>query len=144
MNTCQKIFVAIILSGLAANVFAVTKAVAKTKPVEGTQGYRDEMNRPPEPWKGPPRSGAQVYAYRCAGCHAKTTQGAPMPSDTLQWTMRARQGMKVLMQHTIKGYKQELMPPRGGCENCSDAELKSAVIFFLKQSGMKPEEIGKL
>jgi len=127
---------------LVAPGYAVQKAAQKT--VQGTQGYRDEINRPPEPWKGPPRTGAQVYTYRCAGCHAKTTQGAPMPNDDVEWSMRARQGMKVLMEHTIKGYKQELMPPRGGCENCSDAELKAAVLFFLKQSGVKLKETGKL
>ncbi len=108
---------------------------AASNAVAGTQGYRDEINRPAEPYKGPPRTGAQVYAYRCAACHAKTTQGAPMPGDDFEWQRRARQGMKVLMQHTIEGYKQLLMPPRGGCENCSDAELKAAVIYILKQSG---------
>jgi cytochrome c5 len=100
--------------------------------MEGTQGYRDEIGRAPEPYKGPPRTGAQVYAYRCASCHAKTTQGAPMPGDDVEWGLRARQGMYVLMRHTIDGYKQLLMPPRGGCGNCTDAELKAAVVYMLK------------
>ena len=134
----------LIVAGMLLTVpgYAVQKGVQKT--VQGTQGYRDEINRPPEPWKGPPRTGEQVYAYRCAGCHAKTTQGAPMPNDTFEWSRRASQGMKVLMEHTIKGYKQELMPPRGGCENCSDAELKAEVMFFLEQSGVRPKRTGKL
>lgn len=143
MNRYWKILASIILAGITVNGFAATKSTVK-KPIEGTQGYRDEINRPPEPWTGPPRSGEQVYAYRCAGCHAKTTQGAPMPNDDVEWAIRARKGMKVLMNHTINGYKQDLMPPRGGCENCSDAELKAAVVFFLEQSGIKPEDIGKL
>jgi len=140
MNTCQKIVAAIILSGLAANVFAATEAAAKKKPVEGTQGYRDEMNRPPEPWKGPPRSGAQVYTQSCATCHARTTQGAPLPDDDVEWRLRTEKGMDVLMAHVTNGYK-ELMPARGGCRNCSDAELKAAVLFILNQSGISPDSI---
>ena len=30
---------------------------------------------------GPDRSGKEVYEFRCKGCHAKNTQGAPMPDD---------------------------------------------------------------
>ena len=102
--------------------------------VRGTQGYRDEINRPPERYSGPSRTGAQVYAYRCAACHDKTTQGAPLPQDDIEWQRRAEQGMAVLMRHVVEGYNKLLMPPRGGCGNCSDAELKAAVIYMLEQS----------
>jgi len=138
MKLCQKLLATMVFLGLASGVFAATDSGAKSKPLKGTQGYRDEIGQPPEPYKGPPRTGAQVYAYRCAACHAKTTQGAPMPGDDLEWGLRAKQGMKVLMQHTVNGYKQLLMPPRGGCRNCSDAELKAAIVYMLKESGVKP------
>jgi cytochrome c5 len=138
MKLCRNIFVAVVFSGLMFNVFAATASSSEKKVVEGTQGYRDEMHRPPEPYKGPPRTGEQVYAYRCAACHAKTTQGAPMPGDDIQWGMRAQQGMDVLMDHTIHGYHQLLMPPRGGCGNCSKAELRAAVVYMLEASGVEP------
>ncbi len=134
MTIYRKLFAATILVGLAGSVIGVEK----TKVLEPTRGYRDEINRPPEPYKGPPRGGAQVYAYRCAACHAKTTQGAPMPGDDIEWGLRARQGMKVLLEHTVNGYNRLLMPPRGGCGNCSIEELKAAVIYMLKQSGVEP------
>jgi cytochrome c5 len=140
MNVYKKVLITVILAGLSANVFAAAQSIAEKKPVEGTQGYRDEINRPPEPYKGPPRTGEQVYVYRCAACHAKTTQGAPMPGDDIEWGMRAKQGMKVLMQHTVEGYNQLLMPPRGGCGNCSDAELKAAVVYMLEKSDVKPPQ----
>lgn len=127
MKRYLKLSVVLLLLTLAGGVSAA----------EGTQGYRDEIYRKPEPHKGPPRTGEEIYAYRCAACHAKTTQGAPMPGDEIEWGLRARQGMKVLMQHTINGYKQLLMPPRGGCRNCSDEELKAAVIYMLKASGIE-------
>lgn len=139
MSICRKIFIVVISLSFVNSVFAVTGAATKNKPIEGTRGFQDEMNRPAEPWKGPPRSGAQVYAGYCATCHARTTQGAPLPDDDVEWRMRYRQGMKVLMQHVVDGYK-ELMPIRGGCENCSDAELKEAITFILMQSGIKPQD----
>lgn len=137
MKIYRKAFAAVIVLCLTANVYAGGESAAK-KPVEGTRGYIDEINRPPEPYIGPTRSGAQVYAYRCAGCHDKSTQGAPMPGDDINWGMRARQGMDVLMKHTIEGYKNEVMPPRGSCGNCSDAELKAAVVYMLEVSDIKP------
>ena len=126
---------------LCATATTAIPVNAKGQPLEGTQGYRDEIRRPPEPYTGPPRSGAQVYASWCATCHQRTTQGAPMPGDDIQWGLRARQGMGVLMEHTINGYNQWLMPPRGGCGNCSDAELKAAVTYMLKQSGIEIEAV---
>ncbi|HHO67917.1 MAG TPA: cytochrome c5 family protein [Gammaproteobacteria bacterium] len=124
---------------LAAAVVGSAAAAAGTgqPAVEGTQGYRDELRRPPEPWKGKPRSGKQVYEYRCKACHARSTQGAPMPDDDLEWGRRARQGIGVLVRHAIEGYRQQLMPPRGGCRNCSDAEVEAAVRYMLKRSGVK-------
>lgn len=139
LSRYSTVFTTVIILALAINVSAAGDAAA-SKPVEGTRGFSDEINRPPESYKGPARSGAQVYAYRCAGCHDKTTQGAPMPGDDIEWGLRARQGMDVLMKHTIEGYKTELMPPRGSCGNCSDAELKAAVIYMLEVSGIKPPQ----
>jgi cytochrome c5 len=138
MTVSQKLVAVAILLGFSVSAMAAGKPTADEQVIEGTRGYRDEIHRPPEPYKGPPRTGAQVYAYRCAGCHAKTTQGAPMPGDDIEWGLRARQGMKVLMEHTVNGYKQLLMPPRGGCGNCSDEELKAAIVYMLKESGIEP------
>lgn len=124
---------AVVLCAVVLNL----PANAAEKAREGTQGYRDEINRPPEPYTGPPRTGEQVYEYTCAACHARTTQGAPMPGDDIEWGMRARQGMDTLMEHTINGYNQLLMPVRGGCGNCSDAELRAAVMYMLEKSGVE-------
>jgi len=141
MNRGRHIFAALVLVVFVGNAYCASgtadRPVTKKAVVKGTQGYRDELHSAVEPYKGPPRSGAQVYAYRCAACHAKTTQGAPMPGDDIEWGMRARQGMKVLMQHTVNGYRQLLMPPRGGCQNCSDAELQAAIVYMLDESGVK-------
>ena len=133
MNARKPRYIAGTLLALIGLVSAAP-GVAKEKALQGTQGYRDEIRRPPEPYEGPPRTGVQVYAQQCAGCHAKTTQGAPMPGDDIEWGLRARQGMDVLMKHTIEGYNRLLMPPRGGCGNCSDSELRAAVLYMLSRS----------
>jgi len=112
-------------------------AASATKVREATQGYRDEIRRPPEPYHGPQRTGKDIYKGYCATCHDRTTQGAPMPDDDIEWSMRARKGMQILMLHTIEGYKQYLMPPRGGCGNCSELELKAALEYILTQAGLK-------
>ena len=125
----------LVISVAAAAAGSAAAAATGKTAVQGTQGFRDEIHRPPEAWKGKPRTGEQVYEYRCKACHAKSTQGAPLPDDDLEWGRRAKQGVEVLVQHAIHGYKQLLMPPRGGCENCSDEEVRRAVMYMLQRSG---------
>jgi cytochrome c5 len=108
---------------------------------EGTTGFWEEFHRPPESYQGPPRSGQHVYEYRCKSCHGRATQGAPMPGDELEWERRSRQGMVVLMDHVKHGFKEGLMPPLGGCANCSDAELRAAVLYMLEKSSIKQDKI---
>ena len=123
-------------SGLGSTACAdAEEKKAMTREV-GTTGYAQERHRAPPAYEGPPRSGEQVYEYRCKSCHARTTQGAPLPDDSYEWSRRARQGMDVLMDHVIKGYQRGLMPARGGCLNCSDAELRAAVMYMLEESGV--------
>ncbi len=104
--------------------------------VEGTTGYSQERFKEPPAYSGPPRTGEQVYQYRCKSCHAKSTQGAPLPDDEMEWGLRVRKGMDVLINHVINGYK-ELMPARGGCGNCSDEELRAGIMYMLNASGVK-------
>gem|GEM_PF-1019905 len=135
-----------VAAALAVSVFAfgpcAAAVPASAQPtIETTRGFQDEINRPPEPYRGPQRNGSQVYSYRCMSCHARTTQGAPMPGDDIEWGMRAKQGMRVLMEHVINGYNRKLMPPRGGCSNCNDAELRAAVVYMLEKSGIKVESL---
>ncbi len=87
--------------------------------------------------KGANRSGKEVYEYRCQGCHEKNTQGAPMPTDNFAWTQRLNKGMDVLMDHAMKGYSNYLMPPKGGCRDCNEAEIHASVIFMLESSGIE-------
>lgn len=122
--------IAILFSATSMNIYAASEKV------KGTRGYADERNKPVEPYNGPTRSGQQVYTEACATCHNRTTQGAPLPDDDVQWGNRIKKGKDVLIRHVMEGYK-ELMPVKGGCRNCSDEEVLAAIDFILQSSGIE-------
>jgi cytochrome c5 len=77
------------------------------------------------------RNGEQIYQQFCATCHGIGLAGAPKFGDNAAWALRTKQGMNVLIQHVIQGYK--LMPPKGTCMDCSDDEIKAAVEYIVQQ-----------
>lgn len=74
------------------------------------------------------RSGEAVYNAACMACHASGAVGAPKFGDKAAWSPRLAQGVATLVQHALQGFKG--MPARGGCANCSDAEIEAAVAFL--------------
>ncbi len=109
------------------------------KKPETTTGFMQEITEV-RVHEGPNRSGEEVYEFRCKGCHEKNTQGAPMPTDNFAWTERLNKGFAVLMEHSMNGYNNYLMPPKGGCRDCNEVEIRGAVIFMLESSGIKLAE----
>ncbi|WP_241974328.1 c-type cytochrome [Aliidiomarina minuta] len=77
------------------------------------------------------RAGDQVYNQACAACHAGGVLGAPKVNDAGDWADRLGQGMETLVRHTIEGFNA--MPPRGGCANCSDEEIESAIEYMTSE-----------
>ena len=71
---------------------------------------------------------AKIYDQTCRACHTNPTSGAPLAGDTKAWAPRVAQGMDVLMQHAINGYKG--MPPLGSCMDCGEDELKALIKFM--------------
>lgn len=71
------------------------------------------------------RSGEAVYAATCAACHDSGAAGAPRGGDRVAWAPRLAQGADLLAQHAVHGFKA--MPPKGGCAECSEAEIRAAV-----------------
>ena len=132
----------VILGCLIISCWLVISSSSHATDSEGTIGYAQERYKPAPVYNGPVRSGKQVYDYACKTCHDRTTQGAPLPDDEIEWGIRARKGMKVLMQHVREGYK-DLMPEKGGCRNCSEEELLASVLYILETSGVEPIYLGK-
>ncbi|MGR9073849.1 MAG: c-type cytochrome, partial [Gammaproteobacteria bacterium] len=71
-----------------------------------TTGFWQEMlsDSPINTYKQ--RTGKQIYEYRCQTCHARNTQGAPVPGDHYEWNKRRAKGMDVLLKHATEGYKR--------------------------------------
>lgn len=74
---------------------------------------------------------AQKYERSCQTCHAVQGSTAPLTAFAPDWAPRLQQGMATLLAHAREGYKA--MPPKGFCNDCSDAEL-SALIRFMSST----------
>lgn len=127
----------------AVGYAATAKESEVKKELETTTGYMQEMTEI-RVHNGPDRSGLEVYEFRCKGCHARNTQGAPMPNDKFDWSMRMKKGFNVLMDHSMNGFNNYLMPPKGGCRDCNENEVRNAVIYMIESSGnILPESAKK-
>lgn len=83
-----------------------------------------------------PMTGEQVNGKLCAGCHGAGVLGAPKTGDKAAWAARlsAAGGAAALAASAAKG--KNAMPPKGGDPSLSDDEIRAAVEYLLKQSGV--------
>src|SRR3990167_4948407 len=82
---------------------------------------------------GSAHEGQQIVQHFCSSCHAvhpKISLGAPRIGNPDDWSVRVSQGLDILFQHTAQGYNS--MPARGGCFECSDKQLKRAILVLIK------------
>ena len=96
---------------------------------------RVEMNAPAPvqaATDGKPKSGEDVVKTVCAACHGADAAGAPKTGDKAAWAPRIAQGIEALYKSSING--KNVMPARGGNPALSDAELKAAVDYLVKQA----------
>ena len=71
---------------------------------------------------------ARLYAQTCKSCHSLPGSGAPPAGDRAAWAPRVAQGLSVLLDHTVKGYKG--MPPLGACMDCAEKEFEALIRFM--------------
>lgn len=82
-----------------------------------------------------PRSGADIVANVCAGCHTAGVLGAPKTGDKAAWSaLLDSHGLDELVANAIKG--EGAMPPRGGDASLTDEEVKASVQELLKAAGL--------
>lgn len=84
-----------------------------------------------------PPDGAAVYAGTCQRCHGTGEYGAPRLGDRAAWQPRFQRGMDDLMDHTVDGLRA--MPPRGGNDDLTDAQLRAAIVHMLRAAGFEVE-----
>lgn len=82
-----------------------------------------------------PRSGEQVVQFQCVLCHGQGLGGAPRLGDRKAWDGRARAGLDNLVRSAIRG--RGAMPPSGGLADLTEAELRSAIEYMLRRSGVE-------
>ncbi|MCA0403400.1 MAG: c-type cytochrome [Proteobacteria bacterium] len=94
--------------------------------------------------KGRPDEGGQIVQHFCASCHAEKPLielGAPKIANENDWSSRlVNRDIENLIKNTIEGLNA--MPPRGGCFECTDEQLKAAVIQLLPNK-LKEKEYKK-
>ena len=78
--------------------------------------------------------GNQVYVSACQACHALGVAGAPKLNNRDDWKNRVTNGRAALYENSINGVGA--MPARGG-SYLSDDQVKKAVDYMLKNSGLK-------
>lgn len=76
--------------------------------------------------------GQKRYEETCKMCHATGLANAPKFGSKEDWGPRIAQGLDLLVQHAIHGYKA--MPQKGGCLDCSDDEIKKAVEYMISNA----------
>ena len=82
-----------------------------------------------------PRSGKDIVANVCAGCHTAGVLGAPKTGDKAAWSaLLDSHGLDELVANAIKG--EGAMPARGGDASLTDEEVKASVQELLKAAGL--------
>jgi len=76
--------------------------------------------------------GETIYGQRCAACHDRGLAGAPRNGNKADWTTAIAQGIDVMVEHSINGYKGQrgFMPARGGHSDLSDSDVTAAVHYL--------------
>lgn len=74
------------------------------------------------------RKAEQIYNSYCATCHATGVANAPKINDVVAWKARAK-SIEELIASSKKGINA--MPAMGLCADCTDAELKTTIIYMM-------------
>jgi len=76
-------------------------------------------------------AGRKLYESNCSVCHDTGVVGAPETSKQRVRRILLDQGVDHLYQIAIEG-DGPTMPPKGGCDICSDARVEAAVDYMIK------------
>jgi len=87
------------------------------------------------PALGADRTGKEVVAEVCSGCHAKGLHGAPRIGSRKAWHKRSEEGITSLTKHALEGIRS--MPAHGGKLDLSDLEIARAITYMVNRSGGK-------
>jgi cytochrome c5 len=72
-----------------------------------------------------------IYDTYCYVCHGTGWQGAPLSGNAVEWQPRIANGWETVLKNTRNGLNG--MPPKGTCEECSDADFRAVVEMMSKE-----------
>ncbi len=78
------------------------------------------------------KTGKQVYAEACAGCHTHGVFRAPKLGDDKAWAPHLRTGLDIMVRNTLRGVGA--MPAQGGGD-FHDVEIARAVVYLANAAG---------
>jgi len=81
------------------------------------------------------RTGKEIYEAVCQACHTTGASGALKYGDQKWLSLEKKEGIKELTEDAMKGEKA--MPPKGGCSDCTEAEIKAAVQYMIDSARKK-------
>ena len=87
-----------------------------------------------------PETGKKVYQAFCGLCHdikPSIPVGAPRFGVMEDWAKRMGKGLDEIYKNLDEGIGA--MPARGGCFECTDEMLKSAMIYMMPEELLKNE-----
>jgi len=76
------------------------------------------------------RSGAQLWETVCIGCHDTGMMDAPLAGSAEFKNRLDKKGLDKLVENAMNGLDE--MPPKGSCNDCSEAEIRAAIKYMLK------------
>ena len=103
----------------------------------GDQKKADRVGQAPKPVTV--SRAKTIYDQTCSTCHSEGQLGAPKLGDQKAWNQRLKSGFDVLVHNVIKGYvntgnEGACVVEKGGCHDCTDAEIIAVVKYMLDQS----------
>lgn len=126
MSTNSNLAAWLVRRKIGALLFAATACLAacgdKSAPAPSATAPSSAAVTPADP------ALAKIYQQTCKACHTNPGSGAPQAGDKKAWEPRVAQGMDVLLDHAVNGYKG--MPPLGSCMDCGTAEFEALIRFM--------------
>lgn len=86
--------------------------------------------------------GRAVWLADCENCHGIGKAGSPRFTDAEAWAPRIGKGEAALIASAINGFEGKTeagMPPRGGNEDLTDAQVAAAVRYMIHFSRSVPD-----
>lgn len=91
------------------------------------------QKKPSPPVEQKQEAGKGTYEQFCIICHQDGVAGAPKFQNEKDWGPRLKdRKIEDLVKSAQKGLN--LMPAKGTCTECSDEDLKAAILYMLPKS----------